>query len=211
MPNYTDLAVQLRDPGVEKWLDFDDICVEFVKPALDWHNRTYGTTTQYQKFSQYDLGPHWGVDRTTKMARILEFHRYDGVGTVVPFAKQVVELFARQGAPRVVTGRHMAEDMPWITHQQRQHHFGTLLCPVVAFCHHNCLNGTPPRRKSEVIRADSERALLIEDLLSTAIDCGREGITVVLYDRPWNQCPDSDLPSNVYRLDGMEDVLELMC
>lgn len=191
-------------------VDMDEPLVGYVDALLPWYKQRYGADIRREQVTQYDLRPIFSLDDGEARRRVFEFEESAAFENLGPTAGALegVRTLRRYYDLIVVTGRR--EAVAGVTRMQLERHYeGVFRAVYHAHGGGNSVtsvDGIPS--KAQVCRTYGAR-VLIDDLLEHAESCAKEGITVLLMDRPWNQLPEGKkLPFLVNRVYGWPDVVK---
>lgn len=168
-------------------VDIDDVTVDFVPTFLAYHNHTHKTRVKLDDVCSFHLHKVLNIDTVTLEQRVLEFVRSPWHGMIPPMPGAVDSLahLSTQYELHNVTSRVE-------TYSDETHILLQTLFPPTTFKRAHFTNGfgehhgLTKQSKGEVCRK-IRAPVLIEDALTHAqhaVDCG---VTVLLFDRPWNR------------------------
>lgn len=187
-------------------IDFDDVVADSVKAIIMLHNNKYGTAFKKEEFISYRVEDVWGGTKEEWRIKLNEFFSTDHLVSLDPMAGSLLGISALKNYGHelyIVTGRS-EQDIP-ATEMWLKMHFPEVFREVhyAQFVTKNDL-GSKFREKSEICK-DNGIKLMIDDNPRVAKECAEAGISVLLFDQPWNK---GDFPSNVERVYSWKEIVE---
>lgn len=184
-------------------VDFDDVIVQTGLHFLEFSDREYGKTI-HPKHLYSPTFEAWNIPSKEFERRVINFHTTEqrhnlqlvtGVGDALAVLSKSAEL-------HIVTGR--PPSLTEVTHEIVDYYFPDIFASI-SFT--NIFSGQPTP-KAEVCKRIGA-TLLIDDHIGHAQEVAAEGIDVLLFgDHPWNQT--SELPANIRRVNGWDEVLKIV-
>jgi uncharacterized HAD superfamily protein len=184
-------------------VDFDDVCVEFMLPMFDFHNKYYGTSCTYEQITTFELEKLFECGMDEKLRRIMEFYlslEHESVTPVAGACEAMRDLCAtydlymitaRPGRVRPQTQKLLDKHFPGIFSDLHftDHYFIT----------------DPSKRISKASICESLGATaFIDDAFHNAAEVARSGIPVYMLDKPWNRGKEH---SGVTRVHSWQEIL----
>lgn len=197
-------------------VDLDEVLSETTSALAAFHNATYGTQLTVSHFISYEYEVVWGGTRLEAADKVRRFYAstYASDLQPVPGSVEALRRLHEQFRIAVVTARKEAQRAATLAFVKR--HFDGLV-DEVHLCNHYLTPAeasqydVKARRKAEVCH-ELGAVALVDDSLSTALDCGEHGVRVFLFDLdggyPWNKCDDARLPASVSRVHSWKDVVD---
>ena len=163
-------------------LDFDDIITDFLSALLEYHNGKYKRNDKLSDFKEYKYWPVWGVDRDEETKRVLDFHDDGSFDKIKPIrdAVESVNKLSERHKLFIITARSLRFEQKteaWI-----KKHFGKKIKVLYSG---DFFTGTASNKAK--ICLNEGISLMLEDNMEYALDCAKNGIRVILFDKPWNQ------------------------
>lgn len=186
-------------------VDLDDVLVDFWSEMLTFHNSRYGTAFSKGDFFSYDMWEVLGITREEGIARIETFYASPQFTAIpaLPGAQEAVRAMGERHELIVITGR--PEYTALATHELINRHFPDAFADI--HFTNAYARGLPPRAKADVCR-EQEIELLLEDHIGHALGAAEAGISVMLFDQPWNtEAPEHE---NMTRVLSWRDVREAL-
>ncbi|NJD69078.1 MAG: hypothetical protein FIA90_10610 [candidate division NC10 bacterium] len=187
-------------PGMRIGIDLDDVLADSLPHYLQAFNARFG----------FDVGPAdaaWRIaDRFPQLPRQEAddfFSELIAAGffssrSLLPYAKEAVETLADDGHDLyIITGRTPRDEritMDWLARVGMRSHFEAVV-------HRTC---DPVERHKADVASGLELGIFIEDELAVALAVAEAAISVLLFDRPWNQGP---VPNTVRRVGSWPEAL----
>lgn len=184
-------------------IDLDDVVIDFNAGLCTYHNTLYGTAYGRQDIVQYELERLWGCTPNEAIQRVYDFYHseYHANLLLVERARESLERLRENNSLVIVTSR--PESVQKLTIQLLERHFPPQFFEDIRFL--GLYHGVQSRRqtKGEVCRT-LDIGVFVEDSFANAASVAREGISVLLFDTPWNQ---GDVSLNITRVFGWNDAL----
>lgn len=199
------LEVGKRIIGIDK----DDVLVDLNGRLHPFHNKHYGTSVTFEDLHTFDLNRMWGCTPDEALERVYRFYDSTEFAGLVPVegAVEAVAKLSEHNRLMVVTSR--PSFMLERTQSSLDRYFPGLFDGV------HLTNGFSREgvkvKKSEVCLKLGITAL-IDDHVDNLIDCAENGITPILFRRPWNRSlTEVELRSHgITPADNWFHVLELL-
>lgn len=179
-------------------IDLDDVVFEFVKPLLEFFNKSYSKDVKFENVHSYRFSDVFGIESK-------ELKNF--IGSMITDNFQMnMELC--EFAKEVVLELSKDNDIYFIT--SRGHREGTKECLDKHFPKFELIFSSNPYIKTEGhpksrICLDNKIDFMIEDTRRHALDCAEAGIKVFLIDKPWNQNFEHE---NVIRVKDWKEIKE---
>lgn len=183
-------------------VDIDEVLADFISYFVYFHNLMYKTAASKEDIKKYYLNEIFQTDREEMTIRYLEFkalHLIERLKPVKGSLSGIKELIKKGFEPHLVTARPQMiekETRRWLAI-----HFKGIELPI-HFTH--TINGGPQRKKSAICK-DIGAKILIDDHIENALECAENGITVYLFDAPWNKT--ASLPDNIIRVKSWKEII----
>lgn len=184
-------------------IDLDEVVADTLDAIIKFHNERYGTDFKKTDFRSYRFWETWGGTRDESIKEVLEFFSTDRFTNLTPVAGSLRAMKAMKKAGHdlfIITGRQteiIKETEAWI-----EEYFPNIFSGL-HFANTYGITGQP-RKKSDICKALGIK-WMVEDDLDHAIECGAAGISVLLFNQPWNQ---GELPANAKRVFSWSDVVK---
>ncbi len=163
-------------------IDFDDTIVDSLGELLKLYNSKTGKNLKKTEVNSWDWGKVLGLSRKESDEIVDEFLRNHKVEEQLQIegAVESIKSILKEHEVKIITSRnsifkHTVEG--WI-----KHYIGENIKVIPAGDWHKQQGAT----KAEICKKLGIR-LIVEDAPSTAIECAKSGIKVILFDKPWNQ------------------------
>lgn len=175
-------------------VDIDGVLADIVDCILPLLSRELGRAVDVEEITVYGFGDALGIPEDRVQALLDEL-------LVVGLYEQAPPVAGAREAMELLGGH----DVWLVTSRPEAVREATLWW----LRHHGVAYGqlvfAPAHRKA---LADDGFDLFVEDNLDTALALSREGIHVLLFDRPWNR--NADLPANVRRVHNWTGILDFV-
>jgi predicted amidohydrolase/5'(3')-deoxyribonucleotidase len=180
-------------------VDIDEVLAFFMPNLVNFHNAAYSTEFTVDSFRSYDFHKIWGgtiADANVKMDEFFESTHFKDNMIPIPHALEALNELKKDYDLHIVTARlNKLED---ITRAWIGKHYPNIFHEI-HFGNHYASSGKS-RSKPEMCKAINAK-LLIDDSLTYATQCIREGIKVILFGNyAWNQVPDTDFEKEATHL-----------
>ncbi len=182
--------------------DIDDVTVKFVPAFLEIYKKKYDKDIQIKDIYSFDLWEPLGISKEAALdiaKGLFDSSVYDNF-ELVEGAKQGIAQLSKKNELFLLTARPVYAKEK--TERYFQKKFPNNSWPV--YFAGDFFNGAP--RKSDLCKRIGI-TLIIEDNWRTAFECFREGIEVLLYDRPWNKCFEDIKFKNIKRVYNWPEIL----
>lgn len=183
-------------------VDFDDVLVEFCRGFYAWHNKVHGTRITYEGAWTFEIDKLLKIDPSLKNQRVMDFWLSPEHAKI----EQCADAFAAMVTLREHYAIHMATARPQSIKQQTdyliQRYYPDIFETVsyLGFYH----DAPDKRRTKDQICDELGATAFIDDAFHNVTTCVKEGRTVIMPDRPWNQGKEH---SKVLRTYGWSDIL----
>lgn len=180
-------------------VDFDDVVTEFTDSLMEFYHKKYGKKVKRGEIKEWDWGLYWGISRELATKKVDEFHETHSVENVRPLEGAIISLkkLIKCNEVIIITGRPIRFKLKvetWL-----QHHIKGKLTIIHAGEWH---------KHQAASKADICKELgipvILEDAPNTALDCAKEGIKVLLFDKPWNKNVKHE---NIIRVKSWKDAI----
>jgi|SRR3989344_4567120 len=180
-------------------IDFDDVIVEFTDSLMDYYHKKYHKKVTKDQILIWDWGLYWGIPREEAIKRVNEFHENYSIKELKPLENALDSLneLVKNHELIIITGRpirfkHKVEE--WLNY-----HLKKKLKIINAGEFHKSQAAT----KAEICK-ELDIQLLLEDTGETALDCAKNNIKVLLFDKPWNK---QFKHSYIYRVNNWQEAI----
>jgi uncharacterized HAD superfamily protein len=184
-------------------IDIDEILVDFLHPFLDYHNRTYGTSYRWDDFKTFGLQYTMQESQETLNQRVDEFNHTDEFAAATPVAGAIEAVDVLAAAHELVIVSSRPDNFHDKTRQWVEQYFPGKFSEFLFTSHPYAPRGSTQRKADMCIAAKLN--VLIEDALEHVLPCAEAGITVLLWDTPWNRVP---VPDNVIRVRSWPEIVD---
>ncbi|KAI9357639.1 HAD-like domain-containing protein [Zopfochytrium polystomum] len=196
-------------------VDMDEVLCGTHEALVNFHNERFATKLTLKDFNSYAYHEVWGGTTSEAVEKVRLFYdsdHFENRMQPVPGAVEALTKLKSHYSLIVVTSRQ--EFVHEATHSFINTHFPNIFDEIHFANHHLTPEESKrlkARKKSEVCK-EIGAAVLIDDALVHAKDCGSAGIRVFLFDHEgaymWNKLPEGEiLPENVTRVHSWEDVV----
>jgi len=184
-------------------VDLDDVLADFVPVFLTFHNKKHNKSVEKKDVFDYSLQKIFNYTRNEVLESLEEFYKSVDFTKIIPveFSVDGVETLRRKHELYVITSRLdivKKESERWI-----DFYFPDIFSDIV-FSGDYLGNY---KRKAEICK-DLGVDVMIEDSLRYSMTCAQNCKNVLLFDQPWNQCNDEELPGNVSRIYSWIEILD---
>jgi len=165
-------------------LDLDEVVADFMDALLKFYYYKKGRLHKKEEFLEYKWWPVWGISKEEAIALVDEFHKAHNlediklaegaIESISDLLNRSYELFIITARP--VRFRNKIEE--WI-----KHHLKTNKIKLI---HAGDFHKGQAATKAEICNKEGIK-LLLEDSGETALDCAEKGVSVILFDKPWNK------------------------
>jgi uncharacterized HAD superfamily protein len=184
-------------------IDIDEILTPFLEGFLPFYNERHGTDYSPEKMWSYHLEDVMKRPVTELVKEVRAFYESGQLEQLAPFPEAKVAIKELHNAGHeliVITSRHsgaIPRTKPWLdTHFQG-------LFKNVYFTQNASLNGEA-KTKGSLCR-ELAIPILIDDDERYAEECSKNGITLLLLNKPWNK--DKEMKDAI-RVQDWQEVLE---
>ncbi|MBS3072460.1 hypothetical protein J4477_01335 [Candidatus Pacearchaeota archaeon] len=164
--------------------DIDDVLFPYIQSFCAFHNRIYGTSVTPDNFYAYSLHDILGLEKEESVRRVDEFVSSDEFldSQPMPGSEEAIEHLSQDFKIISVTSRR--DNYKPATYEWINHFF-----PQVEdiFFSGNAHINLPNRKTKTEICLENNVGFLIEDSMHYSLDVAEAGISVYLFDHPWNQ------------------------
>ncbi len=163
-------------------IDLDECLAEFVWGFFNHHNDLYETKFTKRDIFCYNLWEVIGEKREETTKKILYFYQTDHFKElpIVPQSREVTRVLSENNELFVITARPNSLD--YATNRFIDQNFHNRFLDLI-FSNDFFKNGK--KKKSDICK-NLGIEVMIEDHADYAFDCARNGIQVILLDKPWN-------------------------
>jgi len=184
-------------------LDIDEVLADTLTQVIIWHNKNYNTSLKPENFYNYKFWEIWGGTKDEAIVKVMEFFQSKYPENIMPVkgSQRGVENISKISNIHIVTSRRR-EFIP-LTKSWLEKNFpkGFASVEFTAYYTHN--NNTPIKKSDVCKKLDAK--IIVEDDLEHALDCAKEGIKVLLLDKPWNRDVEHD---NIIRVYSWDEIVE---
>ena len=162
-------------------IDFDDVINEFTDSLMDFYHKKYGKKVIRDEIRKWDWGLYWGIDREEATKRVDEFHATHNIEDLKPLEDAIKSLksLIKKYELIIITGRPVR--FKWKVQSWLKNKINRDLKIINAGEWHKGQGAS----KMEICK-ELNIQILLEDAPNTALDCAKNGIKVILFNKPWN-------------------------
>lgn len=174
-------------------IDIDETIADFYGGLMNFYHKKTGKLHKKEEFTEYDVMPVWKVSLSEAEKLLNEFHKVHNHKEVKPFDYSVdtINSLINQGISiTIITAR--PKEFQEKTKEWFNHYFSDINFNIIH---------TQGRKYEECKKLGIN--VILEDSKSTALDCAKEGIKVILFDKPWNQKIEHE---NIFRVKNWKEV-----
>lgn len=191
-------------------VDVDDVLVPLAKTYYDYHNKKFGTNIDGDTLIHYRWDHHMGVSLKTSVERVQEFYKTDIFKNMQVFenAKEVLINLAKNHELIIISSRFGVSKE--FTKQWANKEFPDIFSDIIFSAEYHYeeeYKKAKNIKEKAFVCLDNNINLIIEDSLIHALECAKQGIKVILLNKPWNQ---GELPDNIIRANNWKDILLLI-
>jgi uncharacterized HAD superfamily protein len=186
-------------------IDIDDSAGDLLSSLILFHNDRYGTKLKRGDFHSCWYREVWGGTKEQEVEKLTEFFKTDYFKNVPPMlgSQEAIKLLKERGHKlSIVTGR--VYSLTKQTEEWVEKYFGNIFSAIY---HTNSYGLTGIKIKKSEMCKNQKVDLIVDDDLMHIIDCANAGISVLVYDSPWNQ---GVLPSGTVRVMSWNKIPELI-
>jgi uncharacterized HAD superfamily protein len=161
-------------------IDLDDVVFEFVKPLLEFFNKSYSREIKFEDVNSYGFSKVFGVE-SKELENFIQSMITDDFQlnmNLCEFAKEVILKLSKNNDIYFITSRGCKGG----TEESLNKHFSEYEL-IFSFNPYIKIGG---ELKSKIC-LDKKIDFMIEDSRRHALDCAEAEIKVLLLDKPWNQ------------------------
>lgn len=175
-------------------VDFDDVVFDLNGAFAKWHNITYGTNVTYRNITDFDLTKIYNVDSNTILNRldIFRTQHWEDM-SLVPGTLNALKHLKSVSSLHNITAR--CESLRPVTEEMLKAHTPNIFTKLHLTNGVTSLNHNKKRSKVDVCN-EIGAFVLIDDNPFQVDDFTNSNTTLLVPDRPWNQCR---LPEGVIR------------
>lgn len=189
-------------------IDVDEILAGFFENLLSYHNQRNGANFRKEDITNYHLWEikDWSLSKEETIKEVMDYYKtkmFDELPIIEKSREGTQKLFRRGHNLHIISSRPKeAEEktISWIKSNYANifRSFNFAYSPEKDF----------GKQKHEICR-DKSINLIVEDSPLIARDCSENGISVLLFDYPWNnETYNLDSNPNIQRIKGWKDLLE---
>lgn len=169
-------------------VDLDNVLSRTTHTFLAWYNQLKGTIIQCRDVRAFDMSSALGITLPQLFSIWDDFYKSNDFAHLrpLPYAQDVIRQTKERHPLVVVTARPIILEP--LTRQWLDRYFRDCFSNVVFSTDVNTSNRPNgfSRKKSEICLSTGIETL-VEDGLEYALDCAEQGISVLLFDYPWNR------------------------
>lgn len=163
----------------------DDVLAQLMKSLGNYHNRVYKTQLDFESYTDYKLTTIWQCTEKEMFERVFGFYNSSKLDTVLPMpgAYEGLKKLSQNYELIVITSRpdFIAErSSNWLQKKFPKIKLKTYFT-----------NQFSPNNNNKITKATVCQKigvdLMVEDCYEYAQDCANNGITTLLFERPWNR------------------------
>ncbi|MCX6748278.1 MAG: HAD hydrolase-like protein [Candidatus Pacearchaeota archaeon] len=185
-------------------VDLDDTLADSVTSFIDFYNQKYKPTLKYEDFTAYTLNEINGMPKEEENKILEEFDNSEYYDKIKPLkeAIEAIKELSKKHEIIVVTSR------PEKFEKRTRIWINKYLPEIKNILFVRKVYHEIPKTKAEVCR-EINAEVLIDDNLTHAHDCEKEGIRSILIDYPWNRdnMPNSKL---IHRVKSWAEIIKII-
>ncbi len=187
-------------------VDIDEVMANFLEQFIQFQEKKYGRTIQFENYTSYSLKDFFGVSEEEELKQIYEFYTTEFFKKIKPMpnSKESLEKLKGQGHRLfVVTARqnHIAkETINWV-----KIHYPNIFEDIIIT---NEGEKTASYEKKVDVCTTIGAEIIIEDSFKNASEAAREGMKAILFNKPWNQ-REQDC-EGIFRVNSWEQALAVI-
>ena len=184
-------------------IDIDEVLTDTFSEVLKFYNSKKGTSFKKEDMHDYRMWISFPCKREEIEGSLKEMISKNLIENYCPIegAIKSVDLLNKRNNILFITAR--PENQKFQTFNWFDKHIPKLKNKVRFSQDHFSEKGAT---KSEICQKE-KISLIVEDSPSDALDCGKSGIKVILFDKPWNK---SISHPNITRVSGWKEALEVI-
>ena len=165
-------------------MDLDEVIADFMSALLDFYYVKKGKRHSVSEFKKYKWWPVWGMEKEESIKLVDEFHdthKLDEIKLVDGALEVISNLMKNGNEIYIITARpsrFKKKVESWI-----KHHIKTNKIKVI---HAGDFHKGQSATKAEICNEIGVK-IILEDSGETALQCVEKGISVILFDKPWNK------------------------
>ncbi len=184
-------------------VDLDDVLADSLTSFIEFYNKYYDKSLKYKDFTAYTLNEIKGISREEENKILEHFDESEYFDNIKPIkgAVEAVEELSKKHEIIIITSRTRDKEEKtknWV----RRFLKGIKRIYFIRQNYHE-----KPKTKVEICK-EINANLLIEDNLTYAENCAKNGIKVLLFDYPWNQA--ENLPPLIKRVKSWIQISKIL-
>lgn len=185
-------------------IDIDEVLANFVECFLLYYNARFNSDYNFCDIVDYNLWNVLGGTRENMISLVYDFHETQFFRDIQPIegSMEGVRLLNAEHRLYAVTSRQTKIKQPTIEWLEK--YFSGCFSGV-EFTNNYTIDGIA-LRKADACKKLSIGAL-VEDMIEHADDCAKEGINVLLFDKPWNK--DYAGVKNITRVHDWKEIIKI--
>lgn len=164
-------------------IDMDEVITEFLEMYLKFHRKTFNETWKKSQFFSYNYWEVFGNKKEIDVARHNQFYKSDYFDRIKPIEGAIdgINKLAKTNQIYFITARPKLWKKK--TEKWLKKYFKNLNYKIIylALVHFDGQAG-----KGEICKKFNID-IILEDRIEYALDCAKEDISVIFFDKPWNQ------------------------
>jgi len=174
--------------------DLDDVLASCMPALIMFHNERYATAMTHDAIKTYNLELLWNCSFLEARERVDAFYDSDHFKNMLPVdgAVEGISQLKERHELYIITARQLhvqSQTESWV-----EQHFPGMFSGVFLANHYSTYGES--RKKSDFCK-EHKLDYLVDDNIQHINDCVEEGISTLLFDKPWNQ---DGVPNSVPRV-----------
>jgi len=183
-------------------IDFDDVITEFTETLMNYYHKKHGKKVTLDQILIWDWRIYWEIPKQEAIKRVDDFHESHKVTELPPLKDAISSLneIIKNNKVFIITGRptrfkNKVEE--WLKHHLKK---------KLEIIHAGEFHKGQAATKAEICK-ELNIPIMIEDTGETALDCTKEGIQIILFNKPWNK---NFKHHNILRVENWNEALKMI-
>jgi len=161
-------------------VDVDDVLADFFDQLIIFHNDKYHTSFKKEDFTSYDVWNTWGETKEKSIQKVIQFCKSEYFERISPIEDSLhaIKLLEKNHKLIIVTSRFDIVADKTVAWLKKYYHDSF---KEIHFSQYD-----KDVKKSELCKKLGAQ-VIIDDAERNILDCAQAGMTVLVYDCPWNQ------------------------
>ena len=182
-------------------VDVDDVLADFTDQLIVFYNKTYNTSFKKKDFTSYDFWDIWGGTKEETIHTMNQFFKSKYFERISPIegSLHAIRLLEKKHELIIVTSRYTIvadKTISWL----RKHYSDSFKEIHFSYYDKNI-------SKSELCRKLGAQ-VIIDDAEKNILDCAKIGMTVLVYDCPWNKHIKTN--DKITRVHNWNDIIKVI-